>query len=633
MVLSMMVETYLRRGRRELQRLALQPRVQRLGAVTAYFGSGFLLSAASLGNYPMPLAMGAVCALSGWRAVLMTLGAIVGYPVFWRSAGEQGIVWSAAGGLLAVLLGDREEARDQPLMTPAAVSFLMAVTAIIWKLLLTDSSPPVIMLLRVVMTMFCAAVCTKAAQTRDAIADWLVMALGVLALAQVAPIPWLGLGYLAAGALSVGAAFPAAALAGLALDLAQVTKVPMAAVMCMAYFIRMIPFDKSWQVCAAPGFAYGLIMAACGQFDLLPLPGLMLGGALGSLLPARPTLAHRRGETGAAQVRLELGAEVMHVAQDLIMEMEPPPIDQQALLEIARQRACGSCSLRRSCQAQVSEQWLNSPLEADCRKQGRLIPELRRAREQLKILQADRARQREYRGALAQQYRFLSDYLREISDRLPRRGEAVQIEFRAEVSARSRRKEECNGDRCSAFPGPGGRFYVLLCDGMGTGIEAAEESLTATKLLRRMLTAGFPPEHSLRTLNSLLALRGGAGAVSVDLAQLQLDTGQAAVYKWGAAPSWLLTRRGAEKTGTATPPPGLSVRNARETVEKLSLRRGEVLILLSDGVDGEAALRQLTLTPDAPPGELAAMILEKGGGSAQDDATAAVIRLRPTVPL
>ena len=67
----------------------------------------------------------------------------------------------------------------------------------------------------------------------------------------------------------------------------------------------------------------------------------------------------------------------------------------------------------------------------------------------------------------------------------------------------------------------------------------------------------------------------------------------------------------------------------KETVEKLSLCRGEVLILLSDGVDGEEVFGRICLTPDVPPGELAAQILEKGCESAQDDATAAVIRLRP----
>ena len=68
---------------------------------------------------------------------------------------------------------------------------------------------------------------------------------------------------------------------------------------------------------------------------------------------------------------------------------------------------------------------------------------------------------------------------------------------------------------------------------------------------------------------------------------------------------------------------------ARETVEKLSLRRGEALVLLSDGVDGEGIPRRTDLTPDMPPGELAAKILEYGRERQEDDATAAVIRLLP----
>ena len=165
---------------------------------------------------------------------------------------------------------------------------------------------------------------------------------------------------------------------------------------------------------------------------------------------------------------------------------------------------------------------------------------------------------------------------------------------------------------------------------MGTGLGAAQEGQSAGSLLRQMLTAGFPAAHALRTLNSILALRGSAGAVTVDLAELYLDTGHATLYKWGAAPSWLLRRGSAEKIGTATPPPGISVTESRETVEKLSLRRGEALVLLSDGVDGEGISRRSDLTPDMPPGELAAKILEYGRGKQMDDATAAVIRLRPT---
>ena len=102
MIASM--ETYLRRGRRTCQRLLLNPKIRTGGVVLLCGGSGFLLSAASLGNYPQPLAMGLILAMSGWHAAVMSLGAMLGYWVFWGIAGLQGLVWSASGGLLALLL-------------------------------------------------------------------------------------------------------------------------------------------------------------------------------------------------------------------------------------------------------------------------------------------------------------------------------------------------------------------------------------------------------------------------------------------------------------------------------------------------------------------------------------------------
>jgi stage II sporulation protein E len=115
--------------------------------------------------------------------------------------------------------------------------------------------------------------------------------------------------------------------------------------------------------------------------------------------------------------------------------------------------------------------------------------------------------------------------------------------------------------------------------------------------------------------------------VTIDLAELQLDTGKASLYKWGAAPSYILSRGEAIKIGTAAPPPGLSVTDARESVERLSLRRGEMLILLSDGAGGEESLRASLEGTGDPPGELAARILEQGRMDETDDATVAVVRL------
>ena len=611
----------------------MHPKVRSVAATVMLVGGGFLFSAIGLGGVCQPVVMGLICSAVGWRALLMALGAMLGYPTFWGSEGNMGIVWSAAGGLLAMMVGHRRESREQPLMLPCISSFLTVVTGLGFRFLLKEPVSLLQLPLQASVALFSGILFTQAARCRDAITLWLMSGVSVLALAQISLGTWLSLGHLAAGCLAVGAAFPAAALGGLALDLSGLTRVPMTAVMCLAYFLRMIPYDRRWKQCAAPAAAYLLVSAACRIRDPTPLAGLVLGGVCGLLLPPKPQIAHRRGDTGVAQVRLELSAQLLGSVRQLILEMKPPPIDREAILERARQRACGSCSLRRTCTQQrcFGPELLENPLEADCRKQSRLVPELRRAREQLRILQADRKRQEEYRAALAQQYRFLSMYLRNLSDRLPRRAEYPKAEFRIELSARSRSREEANGDRCFAFSGSDCRYFVVLCDGMGTGLGAAREGEQAGKLLRQILQAGFPAEHALKTVNSLLILQAKAGAVSVDLAEIFLETGIVHIYKWGAAPSWVLQRHSAEKIGTATPPPGISMESVPMAVEKLSLRRGEVLILVSDGVNGGLLEDMTGLSADAPLGELAENILQRGCAGNEDDATAALIRLRPAL--
>ena len=621
----MMVETYLRRGQRQLERAALSPRVRRAAAVAAYTGSGFLLSTVGLGNSPQPLALGLICSGAGWKALLMTLGAVLGYPTFWGSAGAQGIVWSVAAGVLAILVNRRQDSREQPLMLPVLGALLTAVTGLAFRFLLQEPTPWLQLPLRMAVACFSGILFAQAARCRDPVTDWLILGVGVLALSR------LSLGYVAGGLMAVGTPFPAAALAGAALDLSGLTEVPMTAVMCIAYFLRMIPFDRRWMPLAMPAAAYVLVASVCGVRDPGPLPGLLLGGSLGILLPPKPQIAHRRGDTGAAQVRLELGAELLLSVRQLLVQAEPSPPDREALLENVRRRACGGCVLQKTCprQRELTPDLLENPRQAHCRKEARLQPELIRARQQLKMMLRDRKRQAEYRSALAQQYRFLSLYLRRLSDRLPRRAERPRIAFRIELSVRSRGKEEVNGDQCLAFSGPECRYYLLLCDGMGTGLGAAEAAHTAGKLLRRMLTAGFPAEQALESLNSLLTLSRGAGAVTVDLAEISLETGIARIYKWGASPSWVLTRRGTEKIGTASPPPGMWVEPTRPAARKLSLRRGEVLVLVSDGME-ESVMGELPpVNVDGPTRDLAETILEAGCREAQDDVTAAVLRLRP----
>ena len=615
------VERSLLKLQRQVRRLAMDGRVQWMAKVGAWGGSGFFLSAAGLQGGCQPLAMGLLCALTGWQALAAALGAAAGYRVFWGSDGFQGLVWAAAGYLLG-LMGKTLFSR-QELLIPAVAGVVTAVTGVSFLFFRQEGTFP-LFVLRVALAPVSALFFRRAMLRRDALTDWLLGGLGVLALARVGP-----LGYILSGVFTVWAAFPAAAMAGLALDLVRVTPIPMAAAVCTGWFARLLPFQYRWMRYLVPGAACLGVMGLCGVWDPRPLPGLILGGLLGYCLPSRPDAIHRRGQTGRLQVQLEMTAGVLASTQRLLLQVREVPIDEEALLQRAVSRACGTCVSRESCQerSRLDLDALHSPESFTCRRPWELQSELLQSRERLRLLKADRQRQQEYRSALVQQYQFLSAFLRQLSDQLPRQGQRRQTVYRVEVSARSRGKGRANGDRCMAFAGTELRYYVLLCDGMGTGLGAAQEGQSTGELLRQLLTAGFPPEHALRSVNSILTLRGQAGAVTLDLAELRLDSGRVTLYKWGAAPSWLLKPNGAEKIGTATPPPGICVADARELVVRLSLRRGEMLILVSDGVEAGECLRRGSFGP-LTPGELAQRLLEECGLD-DDDATAAVLRLQP----
>jgi len=623
----------------KLRRLATDPRLHKFLRPLLQMGTGFLLSAASLGNFAQPLVLGAVCAGQGWSAILAALGGGIGYLFFWEGAGFQGVVWLAGGLLIALILGRSLVARSGPYLTSALAAVVTAGSGLFFQIRFQDTTPLLIFLLRILLSAGSTALFHLQQNRRSPMTDCLVRGVFVLALAQLAPVPWLGLGFLAAGGLWIRGSFPTAAISGLALDLAQITPVPMTAAACLAYFLRQLPLRRRWPLALAPGFCYLLVMGLSGKQDALPAIGLLLGGLGGILFPGQQRVLHRRGETGIAQVRLEMTAGVFTQMRQLLQEVNTPPLDEEALLRRAAERACGSCPCRKACRQRddalkMSPQLLHKPLldgsdlPIDCKRDNRMLLELHRSQEQLRAMRADRQRQQEYRSALLQQYQFLCEYLQDLSDRLGQRN-TPQPRYRAQAVCVSNRSRADNGDRCLCFSGPDCRYFMLLCDGMGTGPGAVQEGQTAAAILEQLLSAGFPAQYALRSLNSLYALRGSAGACTVDLAEVFLDTGKVILYKWGAPASYLLSQAGAEKIGTVGPPPGLSVTQSREITERLSLRRGETLVLISDGAEGEDALRCSFSDPEEPLGELAARILEAGNSVNNDDATVAALRLLP----
>ena len=633
----MTAQTYILRGRQRLAQWIARGETKCILKLTGAGVGGFLAGAASLCNAPVPLAMALPLALKGWSAAVCALGALLGYRFFWGSAGYPGLLWAVAGWALSFFLERRERSVSSFLLGGGIGAAWVAVVGLGFQILGLGDLPFPVYLLQVACGCGFLWLFAALAERKDPILLYLAEGAAMLALIQIAPVSWLSLGYVAAGYLASRESLGALALSGLAIDLANISPVPMAAVTSLAFFLRYIPKGEKRLRPMAAAMAYVVVMLLVGRLDLKPIPALVAGGLLSVVLPMPGAKPARRGETGKLQVRLELMAEVMSRTQQLLLETPQPKVDTQALLAKTRERACGGCPSRKQCrQLTLPEDSLNrtytdaSDLGLPCRKPGRLLLELRRSQEQYRKLRAEHTRLSQYRQALTQQYQFLADYLREQADLLPQRFHRKLRRFQADVGVCTAGKERENGDKCLYFAGPNQTYYIFICDGMGTGLGASQEGESAARLLEAMLSAGFPAEYALRSLNSLCCLREQAGAVTVDLAQLRLDSGEVTLYKWGAAPSWILRRTGVEKIGTAGPPPGLSIQEGRETVQRLSLRRGEALILASDGVQAEEVLHRLRIDPAEPPGEVAACLVEHGAQEGTDDATAAVIRLRST---
>ena len=610
---------------------------RRGASLAGWFTGGFVLAAASLERSFQPLALGLLCAgRGGWNGVAAAVGGSLGYLWFWGGGAWQGVLWMALGLLVSLLLGDAGISRRQSLMLPACASVIVAGSGVLFLFRFSDQTPVRIYLLRVGLSIGSTLIFRAWLQRRGSWADWLAQGLLVLALGQILFLG-VNLGTLAAGYLGAQGALASAVLAGLGLDLARVSRVGMTGVLCLGFCLRLLPNRPRWLDAAAPALAYLPVMALGGRFDLAPVPGLLLGGMVRVWLPGLGKLEpkQRRGDTAVAQLRLEqLSMARRHMEQTLLLTAPVQP-DRAAVADRAGRAACDLCPERRGCKGRLEklpESLLEQPglseedLPRGCKKPGRLLYELRRGQEQLRRMKGDRRRLESYQCAARDQYAFLADFLQNLAGELGKKESRRQPRYRAEVALSTRSHRQENGDKCIWFPGPGNEYYILLCDGMGTGAGAAAESREAAELLKQLLTAGLPAEYALRSFNSLAVLRELGGCTTVDLVRLQLDTGLGTIYKWGAASSYLLKNGQLRKIGTAGPPPGLS-QQARETVDRLSLGGGEVLILLSDGAGEDTLLRTSWTAPEPSPGGLAAAIVEQGAKDG-DDATVAVVRLK-----
>ncbi|MBQ8610257.1 MAG: SpoIIE family protein phosphatase [Oscillospiraceae bacterium] len=182
----------------------------------------------------------------------------------------------------------------------------------------------------------------------------------------------------------------------------------------------------------------------------------------------------------------------------------------------------------------------------------------------------------------------------------------------------------------------GGNCCLVLCDGMGTGADAAVEAKLAALFTARLLRAGFEEDVAARLVNAaLLARAPGDQGSTLDVLRIRGADGRAFIYKAGACPGYLVRgtqvrRLGAEDGNTALGLPLGAAGTVRDWRLEVSLVPGDLLVLASDGLfeQGEAVfLRALrALQPDTPQ-RMAQALLDACAAAPQDDCTVLLARI------
>lgn len=203
-----------------------------------------------------------------------------------------------------------------------------------------------------------------------------------------------------------------------------------------------------------------------------------------------------------------------------------------------------------------------------------------------------RRRMEETRQDAKGQYARLSDLLSATAANLEAVPTAAGVRRAYQLGAaiRPKRGETACGDTLASFETEDGVLCLLLSDGMGSGEAARRESALTCRLLRQFLEAGVEAEAALNTMNAAMALRGQeTGSFStIDLLTLRLDSGEAAIYKYGAAPTYIKRFGRVRRITGAALPAGLKASPAGPDVTRLHLEPETFAVLISDGAADSA---------------------------------------------
>lgn len=190
--------------------------------------------------------------------------------------------------------------------------------------------------------------------------------------------------------------------------------------------------------------------------------------------------------------------------------------------------------------------------------------------------------------------------------------------------------DEQNGDTVSTFLSCDNKFYMLICDGMGSGKEARSTSKMCAEFLKRLLSLHPDKEVSISMVNNFLRHKRAECSTSVDLLEIDLADGKSSFIKSGAAPSFVKRGEKVFKLASKTAPIGIMRSPDAEQLD-FNLQEGDMVLMVSDGIfttesDSEWISAALVEASEENIDTLPAKILNKAKerGFSSDDKTVSV---------
>ena len=146
-------------------------------------------------------------------------------------------------------------------------------------------------------------------------------------------------------------------------------------------------------------------------------------------------------------------------------------------------------------------------------------------------------------------------------------------------------EDEPCGDCWDTFSDHEGAVYLVVSDGMGSGRYAAVDARIVLSNFRQLVQSGMDCKAAARMINAIMLTKSGEERfATLDVAKICTDTAAVTLYKYGAGPTFV--KHGSQITlcQAATNPIGI-LPNAEPYTTVLKLDRGDMLFLLSDGLD------------------------------------------------